>query len=203
MNHDFILLDRSGSMSLQWDEALSSINAYVEKLAEDKVDTGVTLAAFDTGPNGALAFEIIRDRIIPSTWHKVTDKDCNPRGTTPLNDATGRIVDLANAVKYDKVAIIIMTDGHENASRELTTQQAKDKLEECRKKGWQVIFLGANFDNAVQAASYGNAVAQSVSSTSVNLRATMTATAAKRGLWGSGASASMGYTDEEKKKFSS
>lgn len=41
MQHDFILLDRSGSMESLWVEALGSVNAYVTKLAEDKVDTGV------------------------------------------------------------------------------------------------------------------------------------------------------------------
>jgi hypothetical protein len=67
MQHDFILLDRSGSMSTVWTEALSSINAYVQKLADDKVDTGVTLATFDK--DGAeFKFEVIRDRIIPGTW---------------------------------------------------------------------------------------------------------------------------------------
>ena len=47
MQHDFILLDRSGSMQALWSEALHSVNAYVKKLAEDQIDTGVTLATFD------------------------------------------------------------------------------------------------------------------------------------------------------------
>ena len=35
--HDFILLDRSGSMSSMWDEAISSVNVYMKKLAEEKI----------------------------------------------------------------------------------------------------------------------------------------------------------------------
>lgn len=66
---------------------------------------------------------------------------------TPLNDAVGRIVARANAGNYDKVAIIIMTDGGENHSRELTVEGAKKLLDDCRAKGWQVIFLGASYDN--------------------------------------------------------
>lgn len=122
MQHDFILLDRSGSMQSLWTEALSSINAYVKKLVDDKVDTGVTLATFDSSDK--LHFDVIRDRITPPTWRAVSNEDATPRGFTPLSDATGRIVALAEAGKYDKVAIIIMTDGHENASRELTVLQA-------------------------------------------------------------------------------
>lgn len=199
MQHDFILLDRSGSMGTLWTEALSSVNAYVKKLADDKVDTGVTLATFDTD-GGQFKFEVIRDRIIPSTWHTVTEKDATPRGMTPLNDATGRIVNLAEAGNYDKVAIIIMTDGHENNSKEMTVAQAKAALDRCRAKNWQVVFLGANFDNAVQAESYGTVKGQHVNSSVRNLGATMTAMASKRGLYGSGAAATMDWSDEEKAK---
>jgi uncharacterized protein YegL len=199
MQHDFILLDRSGSMQSLWIEALSSVNAYVAKLAEDKVDTGVTLATFD-GHNGKLVFEIVRDRIIPSTWAKVTDADAQPRGMTPLNDAVGRIVAIANAGYYDKLAIIIMTDGHENASQELSVKDAKALLDKCRAKNWQVIFLGANFDNATQATSYGNAVAATADLSVKNLSATMRATAESRAAYAV-TGAAMRFTTEQKERL--
>jgi Mg-chelatase subunit ChlD len=200
MQHDFILLDRSGSMSSLWDEALGSINSYVKKLADDRVDTGVTLATFD-GDNGQLAFDIVRDRIIPSTWHPVSSADASPRGMTPLSDATGKIVNLAKAGGYDKVAIIIMTDGQENASRELTVSQAKALLDECRARNWQVIFLGANFDNATQAASYGNAVHATVRVAKGNLEAATASMATSRAAYAS-AGAPMAFSPEEKKRLS-
>lgn len=198
MQHDFILLDRSGSMSSMWDEALSSINAYVAKLAEDKVDTGVTLATFDD--QAGLQFDVIRDRIIPVTWHKVSSAEAQPRGMTPLNDATGKIVNLAKSGNYDKVAIIIMTDGMENASHELTTIQVRQLLDDCRAKNWQVIFLGANFDNAAQAESYGNrafATANAVKGQMVNSTQSMARARAEYSSTG----AAMGFTDEEKQKL--
>lgn len=201
MQHDFILLDRSESMTILWSEALKSVNSYVEKLAEEKVDTGVTLATFDRNA-GTFMFEIIRDRITPLTWKPVTNSDAAPRGSTPLNDATGRIVNLARAGNYDKVAIIIMTDGYENASHELTVEQVKALLNDCRAKGWQVIFLGANFDNAQQAASYGNAMGQTISATAANLAQTMGATASLRANY-SRTGQSMTYSDEVKKKAAS
>src|SRR6266851_4060842 len=95
MQHDFILLDRSGSMATLWTEALSSVNAYVKKLADDKVDTGVTLVTFDKD-RGQFMFDVIRDRITPPTWRPVTERDAVPRGMTALNDAIGRIVTRAN-----------------------------------------------------------------------------------------------------------
>lgn len=198
MQHDFILLDRSGSMSNQWSEALNSVNEYVKKLADDNIDTGVTLATFDT-PLGSMVFEIVRDRITPITWRKVSRLDAEPRGLTPLNDAVGRLVALAKAGNYDRVAIIIMTDGMENASRELSVGAAKAMLDECRAKGWVVIFLGANFDNAMQAASYGNMASHSHGVAGQSLGQTMRMTASKRADYGlTGSAATMGFSEEEK-----
>lgn len=202
MQHDFILLDRSGSMEgPMWKEALGAINGYVKKLAEDKVDTGVTLAVFDTNE----PFKVIRDRITPQTWQDVTNKDATPRGGTPLNDATGSLLDLAEkgtpaGTQYEKVAIIIMTDGQENSSKEYTVAKIKERLDRARTKNWQIIFLGANFDNAIQAESYGTAKGMHVNSSMRNLGATMSAAATKRGMFGSGAVAGMSYSDEEKAK---
>lgn len=203
MQHDFILLDRSGSMESLWVEALSSVNAYVEKLAQDNVDTGVTLVVFDGG-NG-LRFDVIRDRITPSTWRPVTSVDATPRGMTPLNDATAKIVSMAEAGTYDKVAIIIMTDGHENDSKEFPgaggTAQVKAMLDRCRAKNWAIVYLGANFDNAAQATSYGAARGMHVNSTANNLRSSMSTMANKRAAYGvSGQAAAMSWTDEEKEK---
>jgi uncharacterized protein with von Willebrand factor type A (vWA) domain len=199
MQHDFILLDRSGSMSNLWIEALNSINAYVKKLADDNVDTGVTVAAFDTGSQGLIDFEILRDKITPKTFKMLSNADALPRGMTPLSDASCRIVHLAKSGTYDKVAIIIMTDGHENASKEFTVKQAKDLLEECRSKGWQIIFLGANFDNAHQSMSYGNAAHSTINSSVANLSQTMSATASLRSAYAT-TGAAMVFTDEQKKK---
>lgn len=200
MNHDFILLDRSGSMVSQWTEALSAVNSYVKGLAEQNVDTGVTLAVFDKNA-GQSTFDVIRDRITPATWKSVSADEVSPRGYTPLNDATGKLVALAragfNGVQYDRVAIIIMTDGEENASTEFTVPQIKALLDDCRAKGWQVIFLGANFDNARQAASYGNAMGQTASASSANLRSSGVMMSQKRGLYGA-TGQSMGFTDDEK-----
>jgi hypothetical protein len=197
MDHDFILLDRSGSMSSLWAEAINSVNAYVRDLASRRVDTGVTLAVFDS-MNGVLDFKIIRDRIVPSTWMAVSPTEAEPRGMTPLNDAIGRIVSLARSGNYEKVAIIIMTDGHENASKELTVAQAKDLLEDCRKRGWVVTWLGANFDNVQQAVFYGGIQGQTVNSTVRNMAATMSAMADKRFAYqATGMANTMDWSDAE------
>ena len=176
-----------------------------KKLAEENVDTGVTLAVFDLQA-GKMEYTVIRDRITPKTWSLVTETDAYPRGYTPLNDAIGRLVAQAkagfNGTQYDKVAIIIMTDGEENSSKELTVTQAKALLDECRAKGWQVIFLGADYDNMKQAVSYGTmADATFDSIPKAAMAATMTAAAASRSMYSSGTVASMSFSDKEKEEL--
>lgn len=208
MQHDFILLDRSGSMRSggKWAESLGAINAYVEKLAKDGIDTGVTLATFDM-PFETMEFDVLRDRTTPPTWKPVSDADATPRGFTPLNDAIGRVCALANSggingVKYDKLALIIVTDGLENRSRELTHDGARALLAECRAKGWQVIFLGADFDNTAQASSYGNTAGQTVEVSKKNLADAFIATAGMRGAYAS-SGAAMDFSPTMKAKLKS
>ncbi len=202
MQHDFILLDRSQSMSSRgrWAEAIAGINGYVKKLADDNVDTGITLAVFDKN-DGNLCFEVIRNRITPKTWKPVSNEDATPRGWTPLYDAVGQIVSLAhagfNGTPYDKVAIIIVTDGENNSSKEVSLTQARVLLDGCRGLGWQVIFLGADFDNAAQAASLNNNVNATVSAGIGKLVETMHVTASKRHRY-SVTGQSISYSDDEK-----
>ena len=120
----YILLDRSGSMQSLWVEALSSVNAFAKELANKTdgpvVDSHVTLAVFDS--QEALQFDVLRKKQPALHWDNVTDKDASPRGMTPLLDAMVRIISLAESDNPDKAIIVVMTDGQENASREVTRE---------------------------------------------------------------------------------
>lgn len=167
----YILLDRTGSMGPIWAETLSSINGYVEKLATDRIDARITLATFDS--NDGTQFDVIRRSADVKEWKPVTDRDATPRGYTPLYDAIGRLMGLANADAADRATVIIVTDGQENASREVTREGAKVMLDRVREKGWDVVFLGANFDAFSQAASLGGAAAQTLNVTPGAMQAAM------------------------------
>jgi hypothetical protein len=155
--HAYILLDRSGSMQSLWVEALSSVNAYAEELANKTdghaIDSHITLAVFD-GQEG-LQFDLLRRKQPALHWEKVTDREAAPRGMTPLLDALGRLIALAETDSPDKAVIVVMTDGQENASREVTRDGARAALDRVKAKGWDVVFLGANFDNISDADSVG------------------------------------------------
>ena len=153
----YILLDRSGSMQSLWVEALSSVNAFAKELANKTdgpvVDSHVTLAVFDS--QEGLHFDVLRKKQPALHWDNVTDKDAYPRGMTPLLDAMVRIISLAESDNPDKAIIVVMTDGQENASREVTRDGVKAALDRVKAKGWETVFLGANFDNIADASSVG------------------------------------------------
>ena len=152
-----ILLDRSGSMQSLWVEALSSVNAFAKELANktdgQSVDSHITLAVFDS--QDGLKFDTLRCKQPALHWENVTDREASPRGMTPLLDAMVRIIALAEGDNPDKAVIVVMTDGQENASHEVTRDGVKAALDRVKAKGWEVVFLGANFDNISDAASVG------------------------------------------------
>lgn len=156
--HAYILLDRTGSMQSIWDEALGSVNAYVKGLAEG--DGYATLAVFDA--HNGLQFDVLRAGVPVQTWKDVTTQEASPRGMTPLFDAIGRIIARAESEAPEKAVIVIMTDGEENSSREMKKDDVKAALERCEKKGWQVVFLGAEFAKFNDADAVGIAGGQQV-----------------------------------------
>jgi uncharacterized protein YegL len=197
--HDFILLDRSGSMSTKWAEALSSINVYVSELSKkpETKETKVTVAVFDS--QAGLQFDVVRSGVLVSDFAPISDKDATPRGMTPLYDAIVRTVALAEQGNPDNCCILIMTDGEENSSRETTQEIAKAALDRARGKKWQVIFLGADFDNMKQAASLGNDAGHTHSYNAMHSVGTMSVTATMRSRYAKGL-ADMTFTDEDRAK---
>jgi hypothetical protein len=185
--HAYILLDRSGSMQSLWVEALSSVNAYAKELANKKdgpsVDSHITFAVFD-GQEG-LQFDVLRKKQPALHWETVTDREASPRGMTPLLDAMIRIIALADADNPDKAVIVVMTDGQENASREVTRDGVKAALDRVKAKGWEVVFLGANFDNIEDASSVGVGASKQMAMAAGTINASMQRLAKKSRAYGS------------------
>lgn len=197
----FILLDRSSSMSgARWENAIASINKYVDTLKEDDVDADVTLAAFDynaaynatyqrytIGIAGGIqmrpveplvqedgfSFTVLRDKVGIKKFKRLKADEVQPRGSTPLYDATARLIDMADSVNNDKTVVIIMTDGEENCSRRYNLSSIRDRIATCQKRGWEVVFLGAEFNADRIAASYGLGAGKVINSTLENTSSSM------------------------------
>lgn len=193
----YILLDRSASMSDRWLEALASINTYVAKLAENKAKCAIALATFDIGHTG-VQFDIIRKVSGYNDWRDLFATEVFPRGATPLYDAIGKIVALAEADAPKHAVIAVMTDGEENSSTEVSKAQAKAILDRCRAKGWTVLFLGADFEAFGQSASVGVSHGSTITMLKGSYGQTMSAFAANNMNTMSGARATMDWSDEDR-----
>lgn len=177
--HSYILLDHTGSMSPIWTEALSSVNAYAAAIAGEAGDVvpQITLAVFDA--QDGLQFDVLRRSVAPADWQNVTDKEASPRGMTPLFDAVARLISMAEADNPEKAVIVIMTDGEENASREVTKAGVKAALERAEKRGWEVVFLGAEFANFADADAVGISAGKSMAMSQGRMSASMAKLARK------------------------
>lgn len=140
----FIALDRSGSMGgNRWTDTISSLNEYINGLKSAKIEGRATIVAFDS-VDGKTRLEKL-ELSIPY-FEKLSEDWVHPAGMTPLYDAAAHVMDLALASKDDRNVVVILTDGMENTSKEHTQGSIKAKTELMQSKGYEVIFLGANFD---------------------------------------------------------
>ena len=201
--HAYILLDRTGSMSGIWAEALGSVNAYVHALAKPEDGAApeqgekVTLAVFDH--QAGLQFDVLRRGVALADWKNVSDADATPRGMTPLFDAIARIVALAEADQPARAILVIMTDGAENASTEVTRDGAKAALDRARERGWEVVFLGADFAKFGDAAAVGVSRSKAMAMSPGMFEDTMNLLAKKTRHYYSAASAPVDFDEADRK----
>ena len=198
--HSYILLDRTGSMEPIWSEALSSVNAYADGLATldggPRVDADITLAVFDA--QEGLQFEVLRDEVDAQKWRDVTNREVSPRGMTPLYDAIGRMVSLAEKDRPEKAVIVIMTDGEENSSKEMTKASAKAALDRVRAKGWEVVFLGTEFSNFDDATGVGQSSSRNMAVSKDQLSDSMRRLSDKSKAYASGAAPTVEFNAEDR-----
>jgi hypothetical protein len=140
------LLDRSGSMQVIADDTRGGFDAFIAKQRGESGSTVVTLAQFDDEYEMVYQNQAIAD---------VPPLALDPRGSTALLDAIGRFIsDVGSglaAVPEDQrpgsVTVVVLTDGHENASHEWTKESVQQLISQQEEKySWDFVFLGANMD---------------------------------------------------------
>lgn len=150
-----MILDRSGSMARIADATREGFDAFVAEQAGQPGECTLTLVQFD-------------DRIEPVYADRpigqVPPLTLVPRGSTALLDAVGRTITetgerlagLPEDARPGTVIVGIVTDGHENSSREWTHPAVKALIEQQEGVyGWTFMYLGANQDAVEVGASMG------------------------------------------------
>lgn len=150
------VVDRSGSMGSMRDEAMNGFNDFLKKQKEVPGEANLTLVLFDH------EYIIAHDGKPLAEAERLTHKTYVPRGTTALWDAVGRAITTVGErldktpedQKAEKVIVVILTDGFENASQEYNGGKIKSMIEHQRNTySWEFIFLAANQDAVATAKS--------------------------------------------------
>lgn len=160
-----IILDKSGSMQSVKDDTIGGFNSFVEEQKRMKTNGCISLVQFNE--KHEVTFKGNDISYCPS----LNPSNYMPNGSTALLDAVGKtIIDMGIRLQSmpeherpDKVIVVIMTDGHENASKEFKKTQINQMISHQREKyNWQFVFLGANQDAIQEGSSLGVALGNSL-----------------------------------------
>lgn len=144
-----VIIDSSGSMAHLANDTIGSFNTFLKEQKEYPGEALFTLCTFSSD------YHLVHDN---EKINNVADLDVHtyrPMGSTALLDAMGATIDsvgvklnsLPEEERASKVIFLIITDGHENASRNFTAAQIRDKVKHQEDVyNWNFIFMGSNID---------------------------------------------------------
>lgn len=141
--HMVLVLDASGSMSGIQAATIEGVNSLVAKQKADPGDFTTAVYLFSSAVKEV------------ETFTELNTQNYYTIGSTALLDALGsaitnegkRLAALQEHERPDKVVVVVVTDGEENASHTYTLLQIKNMVKEQQDTyKWQFVFLGANID---------------------------------------------------------
>ena len=139
-----IILDQSGSMGTIRREAIGHVNEVLDSLHNQ------------TSHEIKFCVTLFNDKISHPLWmvdpnnvSHLTNSEYAPSGYTRLLDAIGltirKLEEEVDDLDKSNVGVLfsIVTDGHENDSKEYTQNNISKLIEERQSKNWTFTFLGA------------------------------------------------------------
>lgn len=200
-----IVLDRSGSMAAVADDTIGGFNRFLSDQRNTTGSATITLHQFDDKFETPIAAQNIK------TAPELTSKTFVPRGMTALLDAIGRAITdtgtrlsaLPENERAEKVVVVIITDGQENASREYNSAKVFEMISHQKDKyNWEFVFLGANQDAINTAVNLGMNARSSMTyaSNSIGTKSAFAATSANLSAFRCSISGSMAYSDKDREE---
>ena len=153
------IIDESGSMQGSNSDVIGGFNSFIEKQKTDNPGKiTVSLYKFNN-----LVTRVINNKPAAKV-RNLTNEDYTPSGFTALYDAIGQAIHETDKQlsaqpekqRPDKIMIVIITDGQENASKEFSATAIKSSISTHEELlNWSFIFLGSGLDNFQDAESMG------------------------------------------------
>lgn len=147
------VVDESGSMGGVREVTVSGINEQIQQVKRDfggknseKVNAIVSLIRFNDKVKPVFMYSGI------DTLKEITLDEYKPDGGTAMYDAVGYAINqlkMREDIDDETTSslIIVVSDGQENSSREITAQSLADMISKLNEtKRWTVTYLGANQD---------------------------------------------------------
>lgn len=141
------ILDRSGSMESIKDDTIGGFNNFLKE--QQKLDDPARISMYLFDHEYKALYESVDIREAPI----LDNSNYIPRGRTALYDAVGRtLATIDEKFKQinindmpEKVIILIVTDGAENASKEYNGNTINDMIGHHKKvNNWEFVFLSAD-----------------------------------------------------------
>lgn len=134
-----VVLDSSGSMLSNKSITLKALNDYIAALDDGTV---VTVDRFAYKPH-RLRFGV------PKAQATINPEEYPCEGGTALYDAIGHAVSSIdqNCQNFDRIALVVQTDGAETSSTEFTAAAIRQILRDKQEgEGWLIVYLGAGIE---------------------------------------------------------
>lgn len=150
-----MVLDRSGSMASIAEDTIGGFNSFIEAQRATGNKQVYVVAQFDD------EYEVLHDGADLDDVMTLTKRTFVPRGSTALLDAMGRTISALDALvaadqDIERVIMVVLTDGGENASKEFTRDAVFELITKRRESGkWEFNFVGANQDAIAVGGSLG------------------------------------------------
>ncbi len=147
------VVDESGSMGSVREVTVSGINEQIQQVKRDfggknseKVKAIVSLIRFNDKVKPVFMYSDI------DSLKEITLDEYKPDGGTAMYDAVGYAINqlkMREDIDEENTSslIVVVSDGQENSSREITAKQLADTISKLNEtKRWTVTYLGANQD---------------------------------------------------------
>ena len=158
LTHIIFVVDRSGSMRDIAQDMVGGYNTFIEKQKETPGECFVSFYQFND------IYETVFERKALTEVPILDEKTYVPRNMTALHDAIGKTVNnygtylsaLKEEERPERVLVIIITDGFNNASREFTLESVREIIKhQTEVYSWDFVFMGSNIDAWKQSEAYG------------------------------------------------